>query len=64
MNLDYILKEIRKADKIMGRACGYFEEYYLKQNWQFYKLGKETITEADEILSNLEVNIKLWRAVK
>ena len=61
MNLDYILKEIRKADKIIVRAYNHLIDFNEQQTWLCLKKSKEMISQADEILSNLQISFEIWK---
>lgn len=59
MNYTYILKEIKKANEYIVTAYEKINDYNNKLNNKYLELVKEYISEADEILSNLEIDIEI-----
>ncbi len=59
MNYIYILKEIKKAQEFIVTAYESLGDYENKFNNKHLALTKEYISEADEILSNLEIDIEI-----
>ncbi len=59
MNYIYILKEIKKANELIVTAYESLGDYENKLNNKHLELTKEYISEADEILSNLEIDIEI-----
>jgi hypothetical protein len=57
MNYKYILKEIRKANEYVIETFDSLNKYEIHYNNKYLAICKEYITEIDEILSNLEIEI-------
>lgn len=57
MNCNYILEEIRKANKYVIETFDILNKYETHHNNKYLAICKEYITEIDEILSNLEIEI-------
>lgn len=57
MNYKYILKEIRKANEYVIETFDSLNKYEIHHNNKYLAICKEYITEIDEILSNLEIEI-------
>ena len=57
MNYKYILEEIKKANEYAIEAFDNLNEYEIRHNNKYLAICKGYITEIDEILSNLEIEI-------
>lgn len=57
MNYKYILEEIKKANEYAVEAFDSLNEYEIRHNNKYLLICKGYITEIDEILSNLEIEI-------
>lgn len=57
MNYKYILEEIKKANEYAVEAFDSLNEYENRHNNKYLAICKGYITEIDEILSNLEIEI-------
>lgn len=59
MNYKYILEEIKKANEYAVEAYDSLNEYESRHNNKYLAICKEYISEIDEILSNLEIEIDI-----
>lgn len=59
MNYKYILKEIKKANKNAIEAYRNLQDYKSKKDKKHYDYCEWYITEINEILTNLEIDIKI-----
>lgn len=59
MNYKYILKEIKKANKNTIEAYQSLQYYKSRKDKKYYDYCTWYITEVNEILTNLEIDIKI-----
>lgn len=59
MNYKYILKEIKKANKYILEAYQSLNYYKDQHNKKYYNYCEFYITEANEILTNLEIDTEI-----
>lgn len=57
MNYKYILKEIKRANKNIIKAYNSLNYYKVKKDKKYYDYTEWYITEVNEILTNLEIDL-------
>lgn len=59
MNCKYILKEIKRANKNIIEAYNSLNYYKVKKDKKYYDYTEWYITEVNEILTNLEIDLNI-----
>lgn len=59
MNYNYVLKEIKRANKNIIEAYNSLNYYKVKKDKKYYGYTEWYITETNEILTNLEIDLKI-----
>lgn len=59
MNYNYILKEIKRANKNIVEAYNSLNYYKIKKDKKYCDYTQWYITETNEILTNLEIDLKI-----
>lgn len=59
MNYEYILNKIKGANEYAIDAYDYLNQYEISNNNKYLYICRESITEINELLTTLEIEIKL-----